>query len=109
MNNLYQTLKAKYPSAKLLITGHSLGGAVASIFAAELYSKYSAKIDYFYTFETPRVGNSNFANYMKNISPNSYRITHYSDIVVHVFQEQTREFYRLEDLWGDAEIRTIKN
>ena len=32
-----------------------------------------------------------------------------SDIVVHVFQEQTREFYRLEDLWGDAEIRTIEN
>jgi len=33
----------------------------------------------------------------------------YCNIVVHVFQEQTREFYRLEDLWGDAEIRTIEN
>ena len=25
----------------------------------------------------------------------------YSDIVLHVFQEQTREYYTLEDLWGD--------
>lgn len=33
----------------------------------------------------------------------------YCNIVVHVFQEQTREFYKLEDLWGDAEIRTIEN
>lgn len=33
----------------------------------------------------------------------------YSDIVVHVFQEKTRQFYRLEDLWGDAKIRKIKN
>ena len=33
----------------------------------------------------------------------------YSDIVVHVFQTQIREFYNLEDLWGDAKIRMIKN
>jgi ribosome-associated protein len=26
----------------------------------------------------------------------------YIDFVVHVFQEEKREFYRLESLWGDA-------
>lgn len=30
-------------------------------------------------------------------------ILDYGDIVVHVFQTQYREFYRLEDLWADAE------
>ena len=29
----------------------------------------------------------------------------YIDVVVHVFQERTRRFYRLEELWADAQIR----
>ena len=32
----------------------------------------------------------------------------YSDIVVHVFQENTRQFYDLESLWGDARIVRIE-
>lgn len=30
------------------------------------------------------------------------------DIVVHVFQEEVRRFYRLEDLWADAPLEHIK-
>ena len=30
-------------------------------------------------------------------------ILDYGDIVVHVFQTEYRDFYRLEDLWSDAE------
>ena len=29
-------------------------------------------------------------------------ILDYGDVVVHVFQTEYREFYRLEDLWADA-------
>lgn len=29
------------------------------------------------------------------------------DVVVHVFQPRVREFYRLEDLWGDAPATPI--
>lgn len=31
----------------------------------------------------------------------------YVDVMVHVFQQQTRDFYRLEDLWADAEITRL--
>lgn len=32
----------------------------------------------------------------------------YGDIMVHVFQEEAREFYNLEGLWADAKIKNIK-
>lgn len=32
----------------------------------------------------------------------------YGSVVVHIFQREDREYYKLEELWGDAEIRLIK-
>ena len=32
----------------------------------------------------------------------------YVDVVAHVFRKDRREFYSLERLWGDADIREIK-
>jgi ribosome-associated protein len=29
----------------------------------------------------------------------------YLDVVVHIFTPETREFYRLEELWGEAPVR----
>ena len=33
----------------------------------------------------------------------------YIDVVVHVFRTDKREFYGVEDLWGDAEIKYYKS
>lgn len=33
----------------------------------------------------------------------------YVSVVVHVFQQETREYYDIEELWGDAKITTIEN
>jgi ribosome-associated protein len=33
----------------------------------------------------------------------------YVDVVAHIFQEKTREFYQLESLWADAEQKKIES
>lgn len=32
----------------------------------------------------------------------------YVDVVAHIFKKDKRDFYALEDLWGDAEIKTVE-
>ena len=34
----------------------------------------------------------------------SWSLLDYGQIVVHVFQPETREYYRLEELWNDAPV-----
>lgn len=36
-------------------------------------------------------------------------ILDYFDIVIHIFRTEKRDFYGIEDLWGDAETTTYKS
>ena len=33
----------------------------------------------------------------------------YVDVVVHIFQQNIREYYDIENLWGDAKITNVKS
>ena len=39
--------------------------------------------------------------------PASWILLDFINVVVHIFQPRVREFYRLEDLWGDAPTTLI--
>ncbi|ODA79142.1 hypothetical protein RJ55_04734 [Drechmeria coniospora] len=67
------------PSYKIIITGHSLGGAVATI--ATAYLRRSGIVADVYTFGTPRVGNSHFADFMTTSHGGQWRVTHRDDPV----------------------------
>ena len=32
----------------------------------------------------------------------------YSDVIVHIFQKDVREYYKLEELWGDAGLSRVE-
>jgi predicted lipase len=80
-------LIVKYPNSSLLVTGHSLGGAVSTISTADLYtSKYSEKFTSWtvYTIGQPRVGNDIFAKWVSGFKGiDFYRVVNENDIVPH--------------------------
>ena len=41
-------------------------------------------------------------------SQGSWIIADYLDAVLHVFTPETRDFYRLEDLWGDVPQESVE-
>ena len=81
----FAALKRKYPLAKTIITGHSLGGALATLAIPDLFEEIK-EIDYLYTFGSPRIGNPDFADFISRLfSKRGYsaRITHNQDLVPH--------------------------
>lgn len=85
---MIETALTQYPSYKLIVTGHSLGGATATVAAA--YLRKAGHACDLYTYGSPRVGNEQFVQYMMTTSTvpvnngsssHNYRITHYDDPV----------------------------
>ncbi|PRP79026.1 hypothetical protein PROFUN_13187 [Planoprotostelium fungivorum] len=71
-------LSRKYPGSDFIVTGHSLGGAIATLGAADLAISAQVKNPVqLWTFGSPRVGNAAFASYMNDkYLDESFRITH---------------------------------
>jgi len=43
--------------------------------------------------------------FVEGLSNGEWVLLDYFNIIVHIFQTETREFYNLEQLWNDAEIQ----
>lgn len=45
----------------------------------------------------------------EGLQESEWIILDYVDVVVHIFKTDKREFYGIEDLWGDAETQSFKS
>ena len=48
-------------------------------------------------------------NHTEGMDGAKWILVDYFDTVVHVFYPETREFYEIEELWGDAKITQYEN
>ena len=83
MKSQIELLLSKYRGSNIYVTGHSLGGALATVAALDIKHTYDAPMKV-YTFGQPRVGNALYAKHFSTKIPDSYRVIHYADIVPHL-------------------------
>ncbi|KAL4884801.1 aldehyde dehydrogenase family-domain-containing protein [Aspergillus karnatakaensis] len=84
--------RARYPGYKIVVTGHSLGGAIATLYAVNLRSE-GIDVD-LYTFGAPSVGNFAFAEFITDDGVQlgaNYRVTHLDDEIPKVLYRASRE------------------
>uniref|UniRef100_A0A0K0FE54 Lipase_3 domain-containing protein n=1 Tax=Strongyloides venezuelensis TaxID=75913 RepID=A0A0K0FE54_STRVS len=86
LRDAFLTAKNQYQDYDVWITGHSLGGAMASLTAANIgYHKYVSKEKIkAITFGEPRVGDFEYSQGFDNVVGYSYRVIHHRDPVAHI-------------------------
>ncbi|KAI8319106.1 alpha/beta-hydrolase, partial [Martensiomyces pterosporus] len=83
IEGMVKSLLAAHEDFKVVFVGHSLGGAEASLAAADFVAKnsnYIGKVS-LYTYGQPRTGNAAFAQWMDNQRFPKFRTTYRGDIV----------------------------
>jgi hypothetical protein len=84
--NLRKLVQSKAPGCKeLLITGHSLGGALSALSAPDLLNDVAANLaPIVYTWAEPRVGHMDFVQFFDTRVNICYRIVNLWDVVPHL-------------------------
>lgn len=95
-NSLWQQITQHLkPDTPLWLTGHSLGGAMATIAAMKMPQKVTG----LYTYGAPCVGDSKARNWQeRQLKDKFYRYVNGSDIISHIMSEDKfrRHFYHYE-------------
>ncbi|KAJ7523664.1 hypothetical protein O6H91_18G057800 [Diphasiastrum complanatum] len=78
-----KSILEKHKDLHILVTGHSMGGALASFCALDLAMNLGVRNLQMITFGQPRIGNPAFAAFFNLLVPHTIRMTHEHDIVPH--------------------------
>jgi len=76
--------RLEHPNARINVTGHSLGGALAVHAALDIKLSLGFDVNTMYTFGQPRVGDEAFEIFYTNEVAQNYRVTHHKDPVPHL-------------------------
>lgn len=103
-------LQTTYPTASILVTGHSLGAALATHAAVDIKRKLNPSTNMtFYSYGSPRVGNAVFADYVMTLFPNGtyQRVSHYTDGAVHMPLSEMGFKHAGDEVWYFNEGETL--
>ncbi|KAK5966753.1 Triacylglycerol lipase [Trichostrongylus colubriformis] len=111
MSEEFFSLRNQYPEYEIWVTGHSLGGSLASLAASFMVGSHIAKPSEvkLMTFGQPRTGDTRFSSTHNSQLEYSFRVTHWRDIVPHIpmgplggyFHHRQEAFYK-QDMNPDA-------
>lgn len=81
-DDILKAIEKTSPKKKLLVAGHSLGAALATMAVPDISFNLHRKIKAVYTYGSPRVGDDTFAaSYNAHFARITYRIVNTSDII----------------------------
>lgn len=93
-------LRAKNPTYQTVITGHSLGGALASLYSMSLAYEHNITDFKMYTFGAPRFGNQECVDAFKSKLDGALeRVVHDHDIVPHLPPESFGFKHLPQEIW----------
>jgi len=96
-----KSLQSDHPSFTVMVTGHSLGGALATLTAMDLKNSGINNVK-LWNYGSPRVGDTAFSNYVNSYIGDRHRVTHHKDMVPHLpmherFTHISGEWYQPAD------------
>ncbi|OQS00692.1 lipase [Thraustotheca clavata] len=101
-------VRKEYPKAPIVMTGHSLGAAIAAIATIDLHEQYNISIEQLVTFGEPRVGTKGFVEYLLKTVPYLARITHWRDLVPHVPFRWLGYLHGAQEIWYSEDSSVYK-
>ncbi|WAR20408.1 LIP1-like protein [Mya arenaria] len=102
-------LAKQYNNYTVVVTGHSLGGAMASLAAVALIQDgivHKSRVS-LYTYGMPRAGNKKFAYLHDKRIERSWRIVHYKDIVARIPPRITFAYHHGREIYYPSPNMTI--